>query len=45
MRIVLTWPPISARRQLNDLSDEIAAKITILYYTDARDALLKALGE
>ncbi len=37
--------PISARRQLNELSDEMAAKITILYYTDGRDALLKALGE
>jgi ATP-dependent Lon protease len=35
--------PISSRRQLNDLPDDIAAKITILYYLDARDALLKAL--
>ena len=36
--------PISSRRQLNDLPDEIAAKITIHYYLDAKDALLKALG-
>ena len=35
--------PISSRRQLNDLPDDVAAKITILYYLDARDALLKAL--
>jgi ATP-dependent Lon protease len=35
--------PISARRQLNDLSDDMATKITILFYTDAREALLKAL--
>ena len=35
--------PISARRQLNDLPDDLAAKITILYYLDAQDALLKAL--
>jgi len=35
--------PISSRRQLNDLQDDVAAKITILYYLDARDALLKAL--
>jgi ATP-dependent Lon protease len=35
--------PISSRRQLNELPDEMAAKITILYYLDARDALLKAL--
>ncbi len=36
--------PISSRRQLNDLSDDLAAKITIHYYLDARDALLKALA-
>ena len=36
--------PISSRRQLNDLPDEIAAKITIHYYLDAKDALLKALA-
>lgn len=35
--------PISARKQLNDLSDEMATKLTILYYSDAREALLKAL--
>jgi len=35
--------PISARRQLNDLSDDMATKITILYYADAREALLKSL--
>jgi ATP-dependent Lon protease len=35
--------PISSRRQLNELPDDVAAKITILYYLDARDALLKAL--
>lgn len=37
--------PISARRQLNDLSDEMAMKISILFYADAREALLKALGD
>jgi predicted ATP-dependent Lon-type protease len=36
--------PISCRRQLNDLSDDLVAKITIHYYLDARDALLKALA-
>jgi len=35
--------PIGSRRQLNDLPDDLAAKITIHYYLDARDALLKAL--
>jgi len=36
--------PISSRRQLNDLPDDLAAKVTIHYYIDARDALLKALA-
>jgi ATP-dependent Lon protease len=35
--------PVSARRQLNDLTDEMAARITIVYYVDVRDALLKAI--
>ena len=43
-RIVPSGFPISSRRQLNDLSDDVAAKITIHYYLDARDALLKALA-
>ena len=37
--------PISARRQLNELSDDMAMKLSILYYADAREALLKALAE
>ncbi len=37
--------PVSARRQLNDLSDEMATKLAILYYSDAREALVKALGD
>ena len=36
--------PISARRQLNDLSDEMIMKLNVLYYADAKEALLKALG-
>jgi ATP-dependent Lon protease len=36
--------PIGSRRQLNDLPDDLAAKITVHYYLDARDALLKALA-
>jgi len=35
--------PISARRQLNELSDEMATKISILFYADGREALIKAL--
>ena len=37
--------PVNARKQLNDLSDEMIAKINIQYYTDLKDCLLKALVE
>ena len=37
--------PISVRKHLMDLSDDMAAKLNIQFYTDARDALLKALLE
>jgi ATP-dependent Lon protease len=37
--------PISARKQLMDLSDEMAAKLSIQFYVDSRDALLKSLLE
>lgn len=37
--------PVNARKQLNDLSDEMAAKINIQYYTGLKDCLLKALVE
>ena len=35
--------PVSCRRQLVDISDEIATRLDIEFYQDARDALLKAL--
>jgi ATP-dependent Lon protease len=37
--------PVSARKQLFDLPDELATKVTVVYYSDARDAFLKALSE
>jgi len=37
--------PINARKQLNDLSDDMITKINILYYNDLRDGLIKALIE
>lgn len=37
--------PVSARKQLNDLPDDMVTKVNILYYTDAREALLKAIVE
>ena len=37
--------PVACRRQLVDLSDDMATKIDIQFYSDARDALLKAMVE
>jgi len=37
--------PVNCRRQLVDLSDEMATKIDIQYYSDAQDALVKAMVE
>ncbi len=37
--------PVSSRRQLIDLSDDMATKVDIQFYSDARDALLKAIAE
>lgn len=37
--------PVAARRQLYDLSDDMATKIDIQFYQDSRDGLLKALVE
>ena len=35
--------PVACRKQLFDLSDDMATKLDIKFYLDARDALLKAL--
>ena len=37
--------PVSSRRQLADLSDDMITKINIQFYVDPRDALLKSLSE
>ncbi|MDD9979910.1 MAG: BREX system Lon protease-like protein BrxL [Gammaproteobacteria bacterium] len=37
--------PVSARRQLFELSDDMATRINVLFYADTPDALLKALLE
>ncbi|MBY3273690.1 protease Lon-related BREX system protein BrxL [Rhizobium laguerreae] len=37
--------PVSCRRPLIDLSDEVATKIQVLFYSDAPDALRKALHD
>lgn len=37
--------PVASRRQLFDLPDDLAIKIDIQFYSEARDALLKAIVE
>ena len=37
--------PVSCRKQLFDLSDEMATKVDCQFYADARDALMKAIVE
>ena len=37
--------PVTCRRQLYDLSDDMATKVDIQFYQDARDALFKAIVE
>ncbi|MEI7923286.1 MAG: protease Lon-related BREX system protein BrxL [Planctomycetota bacterium] len=37
--------PVSCRRQLFDLSDDMATKVDIQFYSDAKDALLKSIVE
>ena len=37
--------PVSSRRQLTDLSDEMATKINVLYYMEPKEALVKGLLE
>jgi ATP-dependent Lon protease len=35
--------PLNARKQLNDLSDDMITKINIQYYTDLKDCLIKSI--
>lgn len=37
--------PVSCRKQLFDLSDDMATKVDVQFYLDARDGLLKAMAE
>ena len=37
--------PVSARKQLFDLSDDLATKVTVVFDNDAREALVKAIGD
>ena len=37
--------PVTTRKQLVELDDDIATRVTVVFYGDARDALFKALVE
>lgn len=37
--------PVATRKLLIDLPDEVATRVTVIFYADARDALLKALHQ
>jgi ATP-dependent Lon protease len=37
--------PVSARKQLYELSDDMATKIDVQFYSDRKDALFKAIAE
>ena len=37
--------PVGCRKQLFELSDDMATKLDIEFYQDGRDALLKALAD
>lgn len=37
--------PVSSRKQLFDLSDDLATKITSVFYSDAREAFIKGIAD
>ena len=37
--------PVSARKQLIELSDALATKVTVVFYNDAREAFIKAIAD
>lgn len=41
----LVLMPVTARKQLADLSDEMATKVNVLYYSDVREAFVKAIAD
>ena len=41
----LVLMPVTARKQLVDLSDEMATKVNVLFYGDVREAFVKAIAD
>jgi ATP-dependent Lon protease len=44
-RATVVLMPIACRRQFVELSDDMATKVDIQFYSDVRDALLKAIAD
>ena len=44
-RATLVLLPVSSRKQLVDLSDEMATKVKVLFYWDVREAFVKAIAD
>ena len=44
-KVRYTLLPISARKQLGELPDDMATKVNIVYYADPADAFVKAILE
>jgi ATP-dependent Lon protease len=44
-RAITVLMPVSCRRALVDLSDDVATKVQVSFYADAADALRKAVHE
>ena len=41
----LVLMPVSSRKQLFDLSDDMATKVNVLFYSDVREAFVKAIAD
>ena len=37
--------PVTARKQLFAVSDDVATKVSFVFYSDAADALIKSIGD
>ncbi len=43
--ISLVLMPVTEKKQLMDLSDEIATKVNVLYYGDVRETFVKQIAD
>jgi hypothetical protein len=45
MDVSLVRMPVMEKKQLVDLSDEIATKVNVLYYGDVRETFVKQIAD